>query len=138
VTQVLENAAAALHCSWTARVDPTDALTQLLNNHVAHVEQLKDSQGASELTAACPERRLERRHPDLVLRFEAVPTYHTSSQAFIGPPEVRAARMTALEEAFARTARILQEPDHSHLTGEATGMTASAWTGPLPSSKLTQ
>jgi hypothetical protein len=56
-------------------------------------------------------RRLARRHPDLVLRLEVVPTYHTSNQAFIGPPEVRAARMTALREAFARTARILQEPD---------------------------
>jgi len=56
-------------------------------------------------------RGLARRHPDLVLRLEVVPTYHTSNQAFIGPPEVRAARMTALREAFARTARILQEPD---------------------------
>jgi Uracil DNA glycosylase superfamily len=56
-------------------------------------------------------RRLARRHPGLVLRLEVVPTYHTSNQAFIGPPEVRAARMTALREAFARTARILQEPD---------------------------
>ncbi len=56
-------------------------------------------------------RRLARRHPGLVLRLEVVPTYHTSNQAFIGPPEVQAARMTALREAFARTARILQEPD---------------------------
>jgi len=56
-------------------------------------------------------RRLARRHPGLVLRLEVVPTYHNSNQAFIGPPEVRAARMTALREAFARTARILQEPD---------------------------
>ena len=62
-------------------------------------------------------RRLARQHPDLVLRLEVVPTYHTSNQAFIGPPEVRAARMTALKEAFAHTARILQEPDHSHLAG---------------------
>jgi hypothetical protein len=31
-------------------------------------------------------------------------------EPFIGPPEVRAARMAALREAFARTARILQEP----------------------------
>ncbi len=55
-------------------------------------------------------RRLARRHPDLVGRFEIVPTYRTSNQAFIGPSEVRAARMAALREAFARTARILQEP----------------------------
>jgi hypothetical protein len=31
-------------------------------------------------------------------------------EPFIGPPEVRAARMAALREALARTARILQEP----------------------------
>ena len=55
--------------------------------------------------------------PDLPLRLEVVPTYHTSNQAFIGPPEVRAARMAALREAFARTAEILQEPDRSHLAG---------------------
>jgi hypothetical protein len=51
--------------------------------------------------------RLARRHPALAARFEVVPTYHTSSQAFIGPPDVRAARMTALREAFARTASVL-------------------------------
>src|SRR5260370_396434 len=55
-------------------------------------------------------RRLARRHPDLVLRLEVVPTYHTSNQAFIGPPEVRAAPMTALREAFARTPRRLPAP----------------------------
>jgi hypothetical protein len=55
-------------------------------------------------------RRLARRHPDRVGGLEVVPTFHTSRQAFIGPPEVRAARMTALREAFARTARILQQP----------------------------
>jgi hypothetical protein len=60
-------------------------------------------------------RRLERRHPDLVARLEVVPTFHTSNQAFIGPSEVRAARMAALREAFTQTARILREPDHSHL-----------------------
>jgi hypothetical protein len=48
--------------------------------------------------------------PNVALRLEVAPTYHTSSQAFIGPPETRAARMAALREAFARTARILQEP----------------------------
>ncbi len=56
-------------------------------------------------------RRLARQHPDLVVRLEVIRTYHTSSQAFIGPPEVRAARMAALKEAFARATRILQEPD---------------------------
>jgi hypothetical protein len=55
-------------------------------------------------------RRLIRRHCDLALQLEVVPTYHTSSQAFIDPPETRAARMVALKEAFAHTARILQEP----------------------------
>lgn len=57
-------------------------------------------------------RRLARRHPDLVSGLEVVPTYHTSNQAFIGPSEVRAARMAALRSAFAHTARILQDPDH--------------------------
>jgi Uracil DNA glycosylase superfamily len=55
--------------------------------------------------------RLARRHPALVSGLEVVPTYHTSNQAFIGPPEVRAARMAALTEAFAQTARILREPE---------------------------
>jgi hypothetical protein len=55
-------------------------------------------------------RRLARRHPGLAGSLEVIATYHTSSQAFIGPPEVRAARMAALAEAFARTARILQKP----------------------------
>jgi len=59
-------------------------------------------------------KRLARRHPGLVAQLEVVPTYHTSSQAFIGPPEVRAARMTALKEAFAQAAQILQEADRSH------------------------
>jgi hypothetical protein len=35
----------------------------------------------------------------------------TDNQAFIGPPEVRAALMAALRAAFARTAEILQNPD---------------------------
>jgi len=54
--------------------------------------------------------RFARHHPGAARRVEVVPTYHTSRQAFIGPPEVRAARMAALREAFARTARILQQP----------------------------
>jgi hypothetical protein len=59
-------------------------------------------------------KRLARRHPDLVHQIDVVPTYHTSCQAFIGPPEVRAARMTALADAFAQAARILQEPGPTH------------------------
>jgi hypothetical protein len=39
--------------------------------------------------------------------FEVVPLYHMSSHAFIGPPEVRAAHMTALREAFAQAALML-------------------------------
>lgn len=57
-------------------------------------------------------KRLARRHPDLVSRLEVVPTISTGDRAFIGAPEVREARMAALSEAFARTARILQESDN--------------------------
>lgn len=53
---------------------------------------------------------LARRYPGLTAGLEVVATYHTSNQAFIGPPEVRAERMAALRQAFARTARILHEP----------------------------
>jgi len=56
-------------------------------------------------------RWLARQHPNLVRGLEVVPTYHTSNQAFIGPPEIRAPRMASLREAFTRTGRILQEPD---------------------------
>jgi hypothetical protein len=55
-------------------------------------------------------KRLARCYPAPASQFEVVPTYHTSSQAFIGPPEVRAARMTALRQAFAHTTQILREP----------------------------
>jgi hypothetical protein len=41
--------------------------------------------------------------------FEVIPTYHTSNQAFIGTSEVRAQRMADLADAFARTARMLQQ-----------------------------
>jgi hypothetical protein len=51
--------------------------------------------------------RLARRHPTVAARYEVMPTYHTSGHAFIGPPEARAARMTALREAFTRTASVL-------------------------------
>jgi hypothetical protein len=54
--------------------------------------------------------RLVRQHPGVAPRLEVVQTYLTSSRAFIGSPEVRAARMAALRAAFAQTARILQEP----------------------------
>jgi hypothetical protein len=56
-------------------------------------------------------KRLARRYPGLVNGLEVVATYHTSAQAFIGPPKVRAERMAALTEAFARTAQILQQPE---------------------------
>jgi hypothetical protein len=56
-------------------------------------------------------RRLARRHPGLVSKLEVVPTYHTSNQAFIGPPEVREARMAALRKAFTLTSVILRELD---------------------------
>lgn len=39
-----------------------------------------------------------------------VPTLSTGNRAFIGAPAVRKARMAALREAFARTARIPQQP----------------------------
>jgi hypothetical protein len=61
-------------------------------------------------------RRLVRRHPEVAHQLEVVRTYHTSSKAFIAPPEIRAARMAALKEAFAHTARILQEPDQGPST----------------------
>jgi hypothetical protein len=51
--------------------------------------------------------RLVRRHPRVVAAFEVVSTYHTSNRAFIGSSEVRAARLTALREAFARTVSVL-------------------------------
>ncbi len=54
-------------------------------------------------------KRLARRYPAVASGFEVVSTYHTSSQAFIGPPEVRAARLAALRQAFAHTARTLGE-----------------------------
>jgi hypothetical protein len=56
-------------------------------------------------------KRLARRHPGLITGLEVVPTYHTGNQAFIGTAQVRAERMTTLQEAFAQAARILQEPD---------------------------
>jgi hypothetical protein len=57
-------------------------------------------------------KRLTRRHPGLARRLEVIPTYHTSRQAFIGTPEVRAqlGRVAALKEAFAQAARTLQQP----------------------------
>jgi hypothetical protein len=62
-------------------------------------------------------RRLARRHPDLVSGLEVVPTYHTSNQAFIGTPEVRAERMAALADAFTRVARILEQPGIATIAG---------------------
>lgn len=50
--------------------------------------------------------------PEVALRPGVVLTYHTSNQAFIGSSEIRAARMVAVRDAFARTGRILQEPEN--------------------------
>lgn len=46
-----------------------------------------------------------------------VPTYHSSNQAFIGTPELRAQRLAALTAAFARAALILQEPGLAPIAG---------------------
>jgi uracil DNA glycosylase superfamily protein len=54
-------------------------------------------------------KRLVRRHPSLAAGFEAIPTYHTSNQAFIGTSEVRAHRMADLASAFTRAARTLHD-----------------------------
>jgi hypothetical protein len=54
-------------------------------------------------------KRLARRHPSLAAGFEAIPTYHTSNQAFIWTSEVRAQRMADLASAFARAARTLHD-----------------------------
>jgi hypothetical protein len=54
-------------------------------------------------------KRLARRHSVLAAGFEAIPTYHTSNQAFIGTSEVRAQRMADLASAFARAARTLHD-----------------------------
>jgi hypothetical protein len=57
------------------------------------------------------------RHPGIVRGLEVVPTYHTGNQAFIGPAEVRAERLAALKEAFARAAVILREPELMTIAG---------------------
>lgn len=54
-------------------------------------------------------RRLARQDPGAADRLAVVATYHTSNQAFIGPPKIRAARRAALTEAFAQAARMLRE-----------------------------
>jgi hypothetical protein len=54
-------------------------------------------------------RRLTRRYPNVAVGVEVVPTYHTSSRALIGPPEVRAAREENLRDAFARAAQVLRQ-----------------------------
>jgi len=51
-------------------------------------------------------RRLEKRH-GVPRGIEKIPTYHTSRQALIGPPEVRASREAHLRAAFARAATVL-------------------------------
>jgi len=62
-------------------------------------------------------QRLGRRHPALLTGLEVARTHHTSSQAFIGPPDLRAERMASLKEAFAHTAGILREPEIVRIAG---------------------
>jgi hypothetical protein len=73
-------------------------------------------------------QRLARRHPVLAGGLEVIPTFHTSNQAFIGTPEVRAERMTALARAFARAARILREPGSTDQDASPPG----SWPRPAP------
>src|SRR5258706_12662570 len=56
-------------------------------------------------------RRLARRYPDATCGLDVVSTYHASSEAFIGPPPVRATRMAALRQAFMHAAHILHGAD---------------------------
>jgi uracil-DNA glycosylase len=51
--------------------------------------------------------RLERANPTTARRYHALPTYHTSRQAFIGTREVREARLSQLRQTFARAAELL-------------------------------
>jgi hypothetical protein len=62
-------------------------------------------------------KRLTRRYPGLARGLKVVPTHHTSNQALIGPPEVRAKRMADLKEAFARTAQIYQDSEITTIAG---------------------
>jgi len=52
-------------------------------------------------------KKLQQRHPELASRYEVLPTYHTSRQAFIGTQEVREARLADLKEKFFRAAHLL-------------------------------
>lgn len=52
-------------------------------------------------------RYFERTDPCAALPYQALPTYHTSRQAFIGTREVREARMRHLRQTFARAADLL-------------------------------
>ncbi len=53
-------------------------------------------------------RKFRAAHPSVGERYHVLPTYHTSRQAFIAPPEVREARMADLRENFAAAARLLK------------------------------
>jgi hypothetical protein len=54
-------------------------------------------------------RRFERTHPQLAASYSALPTYHTSRQAFIGTRDVREARMVQLKATFAHAAQLLSD-----------------------------
>lgn len=53
-------------------------------------------------------RRFARTHPAVAEQYTAIPTYHTSRQAFIGAKDVREARMSHLNAAFAEAAKLLR------------------------------
>jgi Uracil DNA glycosylase superfamily len=53
-------------------------------------------------------RRFARKHRAVAEHFTAIPTYHTSRQAFIGAKDVREARMSHLKAAFAQAAKLLR------------------------------
>ena len=53
-------------------------------------------------------KRLLRDHPDVIGKYEVIPTYHTSRQAFCHPdPQVRDQRRNHLQTAFVTAARTL-------------------------------
>lgn len=53
-------------------------------------------------------RKFEALYPELAERYQVLPTYHTSRQAFIGSREVREARLADLRAKFAAAASLLK------------------------------
>jgi hypothetical protein len=60
-------------------------------------------------------RKFEARHSEAAKRYDVVPTYHTSRQAFIGSREVREARLADLREKFAAAAGLLATAERRNL-----------------------